>query len=167
MILSLAHAKEKVIEIHDKIDQKSLFYGKLLNWHENLVWHYGIGINDDLIFDTASFHLFSIETQDIHIVPDVQKFTQNITIERLCYAIICFHDWNYGLLGWNCEHLARLIATDCAISYEVKKAPFPIPLLNHNGYHPEAKNILEDCIRKNPYLLTDILCDFPELEDKN
>jgi hypothetical protein len=63
----------------------------------------------------------SLFLQKIHksfFVPDIQKFFPYQTIERLCYALVCFKDWDYGVWGWNCEHLARLVASDSAVSLD-------------------------------------------------
>jgi hypothetical protein len=144
MKISLDLAKERIFEIYQKVDTNSKYYGRLLNWCSLGVWHYGIGISNNLIFDTGSLALFERVDLEIRFVPNVQIFLPSETIDRLCAAILCFHNWDYGLLGWNCEHLARLVATDKAISYEVKKLPFPIPQLNHDGWHPQASRLLNE-----------------------
>jgi len=144
MTISLDIAKERILEMYQKVDINSKYYGRLLNWCSLGVWHYGIGISNNLIFDTASLALFDRVDLDIRLVPNVQNFSPSETIDRLCTAILCFHNWDYGLLGWNCEHFARLVATDKAISYEVKKLLFPIPQLNHDGWHPQASRLLNE-----------------------
>lgn len=160
MSISLDQAHEKILAICQAIDIYSLRYGRLVNWYEGLSWHYGIGLTDDLIFDTGGLSIFSRHPDDFFVVPDVQIFSPQQTIERLFYSIICFKNWDYGLLGWNCEHIARLIATDSAVSYEIKKLPFPIPQFNHDGWHPNAKEILNDFINQNQYLIDDLLLGF-------
>jgi hypothetical protein len=157
MSISLDTAKDRILEIYREIDTKSKYYGRLVNWQATGVWHYGIGISNTLIFDTASLTLFDKLDLDVRLVPDVQKFRQSDTIDRLCTAIMCFHNWDYGLLGWNCEHFARLVSTDLAISYEVKKLPFPLPQLNHNGYHPQATKLLCEYRESHPNLFAEIL----------
>jgi hypothetical protein len=157
MTISIDVAKDRILEIYLKIDTNSKYYGRLLNWCSNGVWHYGIGISNNLIFDTASLALFEPFDLDILLVPNVQKFRPSETIDRLCIAIMCFHNWDYGLLGWNCEHLARLVTTDRAISYEVKKLPFPLPQLNHNGYHPHASKLLNEYQELHPNFFIEIL----------
>jgi hypothetical protein len=94
---------------------------------------------------------------EIQLVPNVQNFSPSETIDRLCTAILCFHNWDYGLLGWNGEHLARLVATDKAISYQVKKLPFPIPQLNHDGWHPQASKLLKEYRESHHDWFTEIL----------
>ena len=157
MAISREQAHQKIIEIHQVMDMKSLFYGRLVNWYEGASWHYGIGLQDNLIFDTGGFSIFTRNSSEFFLVPDVQKFSPNQTIERLCYALVCFKDWDYGLLGWNCEHIARLVASDSAVSYEIKKLSFPIPQLNHDGWHPDARDILKSFIDQNQYLISDAL----------
>lgn len=144
MTISLDIAKERILDMYQKVDTNSKYYGRLLNWCSLGVWHYGIGISNNLIFDTASLALFDRVDLDIRLVPNVQNFSPSETIDRLCTAVLCFHNWDYGLLGWNCEHFARLVATDKAISYEVKKLLFPIPQLNHDGWHPQASRLLNE-----------------------
>ena len=150
MTISLDIAKERILEMYQKVDTNSKYYGRLLNWCSVGVWHYGIGISNNLIFDTASLALFDRVDLDIRLVPNVQNFSPSETIDRLCTAILCFHTWNYGLLGWNCEHFARLVATDKAISYEVKKLLFPIPQLNNDGWHPQASRLLNEYRESHP-----------------
>jgi hypothetical protein len=161
MAISLDEDNQKIIEIHQVMNTNSRFYGHLVNWYEGISWHYGIGLDENLIFDTGGLSIFTRNPSEFFIVPDVQKFSPYQTIERLCYALICFKDWDYGLLGWNCEHVARLVASDSAVSYEIKKLPFPIPQINHGGWHPNARNILDSFIDQNRYLINDTLTTFP------
>lgn len=157
MAISLDTAKERILEIYQKIDSNSHYYGRLLNWRGSGVCHYGIGISDCLIFDTGGLVLFEPVNLDVRFVPDVQKFDPTETIDRLCSAVLCFHSWDYGLLGWNCEHLARLVATGGAISYEIKKLPFPLPQLNSDGYHHQASRMLDKYRESHPNLFCDVL----------
>jgi len=156
MPLSLSQAYQKVLEIYQVMDTKSQRFGRLLNWHEGMSWHYGIGLSDTLIFDPVGKTIFEKNPSKAFDVPDVQKFTPQETIERLCYALVCFRKWHYSSTGWNDEHIARLVASDKAVSYEVKKCLFPIPQMNHDGWHPEAQRILQEFIEQNPNLLSHI-----------
>jgi len=127
---------ERVLEVDT--DLSSPFFGRLLNWShgwsELSIWHYGIGLSSDTIFDTGrglcvfkpDFEpKFVIGVEEVH-------FSPTKTVQRLLHALDVFKDWQYGLLGWNCEHLARLVATGDPVSYEVLKSPPPIPQLNGN-----------------------------------
>ncbi|MBD2104941.1 hypothetical protein [Leptolyngbya sp. FACHB-261] len=139
MALSIEEIEERIRDIKRHVNRDSEFYGKLLNWHD-FVWHYGIGLSDDLIFDTGQgMQTFESRTVNANFVLGIDQiaFNPGETIERLTHALRCFGSWDYGLLGWNCEHFARLIATDVAISYEVQKTLFA--WLNHGGYHPTAQ----------------------------
>jgi hypothetical protein len=158
MTISLDVAKERILETYQNVDTNSQYYGRLLNWYGKSVWNYGIGICNNLVFDTAYLILIDRVDLDIRLVPDVQNFSPSETIDRLCTAILCFHSWNYGLLGWNGEHFARLVATDKAISYQVKKLPFPLPQLNHDGWHPQASALLNEYRVSHPDWFTEILC---------
>lgn len=144
MTISLDLAKERIFDIYQNVDTNSKYYGGLLNWYGKGIYNYGIGISSNLIFDTAYLKLIDSVNLDAKLLTDVQSFIPSETIDRLCTAILCFRNWDYGLLGWNGEHLARLVGTDKAISYEVKKLPFPIPQLNHDGWHPQASRLLNE-----------------------
>ncbi|MBE9174746.1 hypothetical protein IQ225_04485 [Synechocystis salina LEGE 06155] len=156
MALTIEQAQERIIQIYQCIDTRSECFGCLVNWQEGISWHYGIALTNELIFDTAGFNIFEKVRNSFFIVPGVQEYAPKEVVDRLCYFVMCFRDWDYGILGWNCEHAARLIASNQPVSYEVKKALFPVPQLNHNGWHPEAKTIFATFINENPYLLTDI-----------
>jgi hypothetical protein len=92
MPISLDIAKDRILEIYLEVDTNSKYYGRLVNWYATGVWHYGIGINNSLIFDTGAFTLFARADLDIRLVANVQKFKPSETIDRLCTAILCFHD---------------------------------------------------------------------------
>ena len=128
-------------DILKKVDPDSRFYGALLNWKgDDGLWHYGIGLSDRYIFNTGKgLKPFRKKHVKARFVRKASTYPPDKVIQRLVYAVECFKHWDYGLLGWNCEHLARLIATNKAISYEVKNQPWPIPQLNHKGRHPKAK----------------------------
>ena len=132
-------------DILKKADPESRFYGALLNWKgDDGFWHYGIGLSDDYIFDTGrGLQPFAAKHVNAKFVEHVSAYAPEQTLQRLIYALECFNHWDYGLLGWNCEHLARLVATNEPISYEVKNQFWPIPELNHNGIHPTAKEEFE------------------------
>ncbi len=113
---------EKTIETIDLlVNPSSSRYGKLLNW-QNLFdpfWHYGIGLSDTHIFDTGQgLGAFERSAAKFVVGVDQLAFPPDQTIKRLKHALCAFADWNYTLPGWNCEHLARLIATDQPRCYQ-------------------------------------------------
>lgn len=127
----------KIENIKKHIDRQSDCYGKLVNWHSGGFWHYGIGLSDNYIFDLGeNLDVFHKGDREIKFVKKVRHFSPDKTIKRLAHALCCFKDWHYGLLGWNCEHYSRLVATNVAICYQVKNSP--LAFLNHGGYHPTA-----------------------------
>jgi len=133
----------KIENIKNCCNRQSDYYGKLVNWHSDGVWHYGIGLSDDYIFDLGgNLDVFEKGDRKISFVKEVRHFSPDQTIQRLAHALSCFKDWHYGLLGWNCEHYSRLVATNVAICYQVKKSP--LAFLNHGGYHPTAVQDLTD-----------------------
>lgn len=126
----------KIQDMYNHIDSKSQFYGRLINWHSKGVCHYGIGLSDDYLFDLGeNLSVFHKNHRQI-TVSGSKQFAPDVTIQRLAHALRCFREWNYGLLGWNCEHYSRLVATNKAVSYQIKKSP--LAFLNHGGYHPNA-----------------------------
>ncbi|MBD2210745.1 hypothetical protein H6G27_12765 [Nostoc linckia FACHB-104] len=68
-------------------------------------------------------------------------------LERCLIAYEIFKGWHYGVLGWNCEHFARLVATGEAISYQIKESP--LAFLNNNGYHPLAKEMMDKACKSS------------------
>jgi hypothetical protein len=150
MAISLDIAIERILELYQQVDPHSENYGRLINWCGTDGWHYGIGINNKFVFDTAALALIDRVDLDIQLVPNVQTFSPSATIDRLGTAILCFHSWDYGLLGWNCEHLARLVATDKAISYQVQELPAPIAQSHHDGWHPHAGAVLNEYRESHP-----------------
>ncbi|MEC4854046.1 MAG: hypothetical protein SAJ12_23940, partial [Jaaginema sp. PMC 1079.18] len=142
--------------IYPTLDSTSEYYGKLLNWcGQDGFWHYGIGLSDTKIFDTGRGKtIFDRDCVDAKLVLGIEDivFPPQATIERLSYARECFQHWDYGLLGWNCEHLARLVATNVPISYEVRKTF--LRYFNHDGYHPTAQHDFEQYLKIHaPHLL--------------
>jgi len=142
MGISPEQIEDRIKDIQSKIDPESIFYGKLLNWW-NRNWHYGIGLSDRWIFDTGqSMHPFECRNVGIRFVLNIDhiSFPPDQTIHRLIHAIRRFGWWNYGLLGWNCEHFARLVATDEPVCYEILNQPWPISyFIRGNFRHPHAK----------------------------
>ncbi|WP_198649096.1 hypothetical protein [Cyanothece sp. BG0011] len=126
--------------IKDQSNTNSKFYGRLLEWSD-ITNHYGIGLSDEYLFSTGEFPdlLPMFKYQDKLKLTPTKALKPNLVIERLIYALDCFKDWHYGLLGWNCEHYARLVATNEALSYQVKLSP--LAFLNNGGYNPDAVRV--------------------------
>lgn len=127
-------------EIKAEIDPNSKFYGRLLEWSD-ITNHYGIGLSDKYLFSTGEFPalLPMLKYQDKLKLTPTKALKPNLVIERLIYALDCFKTWHYGLLGWNCEHYTRLVATNQALSYQVKLSP--LAFLNNGGYNPDAVHV--------------------------
>ncbi len=148
MAISNDELETKINGILQNVDPTSQFYGRLLNWQgADSFWHYGIGLSDTQIFDTGRgwqpFERHYVDTKFVLGIDEI-SYAPDKTIKRLIHALRCFKNWDYGLLGWNCEHLGRLVATNQPISYEVRRQPWPIPQLNHDGWHPTAEHDLRD-----------------------
>jgi len=130
--------------------------GRLLNWqnHGDPFWHYGIGISDLHVFDTGrGLRVFERPSCRNVLGVDSIHYPPTITIGRLKHAIDVFGGWKYSLLGWNCEHLARLVATNRPRCYQSKLAWW-MAGLDPNGDHKIAKEVLENHLRMNaPELL--------------
>ncbi|MDJ0632460.1 MAG: hypothetical protein QNJ34_04630 [Xenococcaceae cyanobacterium MO_188.B29] len=128
-------------EIEAKVNPNSGIYGKLLEWQEGFTNHYAIGLSDEYMFSPGErFSVLQTSQYNLKLTP-TKALHSHLVIQRLIYALDCFKKWNYGLLGWNCEHYARLVATNEALSYQVKFSP--LAFLNNGGYHPDAVNIFQ------------------------
>jgi hypothetical protein len=133
-------------EIEGKANPNSKVYGKLLEWQEGSIDHYAIGLSDDYMFSPGGiFSVIQTSKYTLKLTP-TKALPPHLVIQRLIYALDCFKTWNYGLLGWNCEHYARLVATNEALSYQVKFSP--LAFLNNGGYHPEAVNIFQKYLQQ-------------------
>ena len=103
------------------MDPCSKRFGQLLNWQNppDPFWHYGIGLSETHIFDTGQ-GLCPFERSDAKFVMGIEdiSFEPHKTIDRLKHALNVFADWQYNFMGWNCEHLGRLIATDQPRCYQ-------------------------------------------------
>ncbi|WP_242045764.1 MULTISPECIES: serine/threonine protein kinase [unclassified Calothrix] len=104
--------------------------------------HYHITISKTHAFNFGGngFAIFPIPRQ-AQRVQHVTLLDRKTVLARCLIAYELFKDWHYGVLGWNCEHFARLVTTGEAISYQVKESP--LAFLNHNGYHPLAKEMMD------------------------
>ena len=133
-------------EIESYADNRSWRYGQLLNWPDPIwpIWHYGIGLSDSHIFDTGGCWR-AFEKGDARRVIGVDHllFPPQTIVNRLRIAVTCFKSWDYHLIGWNCEHLARLVATGNAISYEVRSKLICGDGINYDANHLLSKS-LED-----------------------
>ncbi|MGQ4647562.1 hypothetical protein [Lyngbya aestuarii] len=137
---------KKIDEINRFIDPSSRRYGRLLNWQNPFdpFWHYGIGLSNRHIFDTGR-GLRSFERENAKFVVGIDHITfePNQTIERLKYALSVFCSWEYTIPGWNCEHLARLIATDEPRCYQSQPIWF-LCNLTPSGEHKNARQVFRN-----------------------
>lgn len=128
------------------VDYQSLNAGMLI-YDQDSALHYHITISDTHAFNFGAngFAVFPIPSNS-EKARHVKLLSREEVLDRCLIAYQLFKDWNYGILGWNCEHFARLVTTDTAISYQVKESP--LAFLNHNGYHPLAKEMMEKACQK-------------------
>jgi hypothetical protein len=99
-------------------------------------------------FGGNGFAVFRIPTVS-YSVESVTLLPKKEVLDRCLIAYELFKTWDYGLLGWNCEHFARLVTTDEAISYQVKESI--LAFLNNNGYHPLAKEMMDKACQTAKY----------------
>ena len=138
--------EDKIIrEFKTHVDYKSSKAGLLIHHKESssdLALHYHITISDTHAFNFGEngFAVFRIPTVS-YSVESVTLLPKKEVLDRCLIAYELFKNWDYGLLGWNCEHFARLVTTDEAISYQVKESI--LAFLNNNGYHPLAKEMMD------------------------
>lgn len=156
MSLPRDQIKTTIAAIDALAEPSSHRYGQLLQWQNflNPVWHYGIGLSDTHILDTGGI-LRPVESRNGTRVLGIDHlaFAPEQTIERAKQALYVFAGWDYNLLGWNCEHLGRLIATDQPRCYQSRPVWF-LCNLTPNGDHKTAQRLLRDHLRQvNPGLL--------------
>ena len=149
--------EKKIAGIDHYANPSSNRYGKLLNWQNSPdpFWHYGIGLSDTHIFDTGQ-GLCPFKRHDAKMVIGIDHiaFSPEQTIKRLKQALYVFGHWEYNVFGWNCEHLARLIATDKPRCYQSKKIWF-FCNLTPKGDHKSARQIFKDHLKKfDPSLIS-------------
>lgn len=138
-----------ISEIDRYSDPSSPSYGRLLHWQDlpNPVWHYGIGLSDRYIFDPIGLQAFTKKQARPVLGIDSIALSPEITIQRLKYALTVFKDWRYNLLGWNCEHLSRLIATDQPRCYQSKPVWWMCNL-TPEGDHKIARQVLTGYLKQ-------------------
>lgn len=143
--------EDKIIrDFKNYVDYNSNNAGYLIHHREHRkdpTLHYHITISDTHAFNFGGngFSVFRTPKQSkrakyINLLPKKE------VLDRCLIAYELFKDWDYGILGWNCEHFARLVTTGKAISYQVKESP--LAFLNNNGYHPLAKEMMDKTYRK-------------------
>ncbi|WP_086689307.1 serine/threonine-protein kinase [Nostoc sp. T09] len=132
-------------EFSGHVDYDSLKAGLLIHHKDHRkdpTLHYHITISNTHAFNFGGngFAVFPIPHK-AKTARNVKFLDRKEVLDRCLIAYELFKDWHYGVLGWNCEHFARLVTTDEAISYQVKKSP--LAFLNNNGYHPLAKEMMD------------------------
>ena len=146
--------EDKIIhEFKTHVDYKSSTAGLLIHHKESssdLALHYHITISDTHAFNFGGngFAVFRIPTVS-YSVESVTLLPKKEVLDRCLIAYELFKTWDYGLLGWNCEHFARLVTTGEAISYQVKESI--LAFLNNNGYHPLAKEMMDKACQTAKY----------------
>lgn len=134
-----------------RLDPKSPRYGRLLNWQNppGPFWHYGIGLSDLEIFDTGQgLRAFQREEAKLVILSGDEAIAPPIVIRRLSTAAEFFDSWKYNFLGWNCEHLARLVATGKARCYQSQSIWWACDLTS-KGDHRSAARLFEEYLLNN------------------
>jgi hypothetical protein len=150
MLLSPDQIEKTIEDINCFINPSSKRYGRLLNW-QNLAdpfWHYGIGLSGTHIFDTGR-GLRPFEKSEAKPVVGINHiaFDPDQTILRLKCALYAFADWNYSFLGWNCEHLGRLIATDQPRCYQSRPIWW-LCNLTPEGDHKAAQQFFQSYLKE-------------------
>ncbi|WP_228019771.1 serine/threonine-protein kinase [Sphaerospermopsis sp. LEGE 08334] len=144
---------QMIREFNNHVDYNSNNAGYLIHHKDHRkdpTLHYHITISDIHAFNFGGngFAVFRIPRK-YHIVKSVTLLPRKEVLDRCLIAYQLFKDWDYGILGWNCEHFARLVTTGEAISYQVKESPLAI--FNNNGYHPLAKEMMEKACRETNF----------------
>nr|WP_236117307.1 protein kinase [Hassalia byssoidea] len=141
---------EKAIHaFYAHVDYNSSNAGLLIHHREHRkdpTLHYHITISDTHCFNFGGngFAVFPIPRKAKRAV-HVKLLDRKDVLDRCLIAYQLFQDWDYGILGWNCEHFARLVTSGEAISYQVKESP--LAFFNNNGYNPRAKEMMDKAYR--------------------
>lgn len=149
MPLSPEQIKKVIEDINRLANPASPRYGRLLQWQNlpNPAWHYGIGLSDTHIFDTGGgLQPFKKHNAKPVLGINAIAFPPDQTIERLKYSLHVFGSWQYNLLGWNCEHLSRLIATDQPRCYQSRPIHW-LCNLTPEGDHKTAQQIFQNHLK--------------------
>ena len=126
----------------DLVDYQSPNAGLLIH-HWDGIWHFHITISETHAFGFGEngFAIYTIPPNSQQVTK-IKLLTKQEVLDRCLIAYQLFKEWQFGLLGWNCEHFARLVATGEAVSYQVKHSVLGV--LNHGGYHPLAKKLMDE-----------------------
>ena len=136
----------KLQDIRNHVDPTSKYYGRLLEWKDADyfgVLHYGIGLSDNKICSGGHYVTFDRKwNPDARIINEDISFEPYVVINRLYAAIEAFKDWDYSVFGWNCEHVARLLAYNDPKCYQTIPVFF---LCNQTrwGQHKTAKEYFQ------------------------
>ncbi|XFA73609.1 hypothetical protein RYO59_001858 [Thermosynechococcaceae cyanobacterium Okahandja] len=146
MGLSEQEIQQHIAAIDALSNPASPKYGRLLCWQNpwDPVWHYGIGLSDIAIFDTGQRRC-PFERPSASVVTGLGEIAlpPAKTIGRLKHALWVFADWEYNFLGWNCEHLSRLIATDQPRCYQSRPLWW-LANLTPAGEHKTAHHVFQN-----------------------
>ncbi len=137
---SRSHPDDIIRLFNFHVDYDSPNVGRLIH-HRDGFLHYHITISDTHAFNFGAngFAVFPIPSKAKR-ARHVELLDRREVLNRCLIAYQLFKDWDHSILGWNCEHFARLVTTGEAISYQTKKSP--LAQLNHDGYHPLAKEMM-------------------------
>ena len=157
--------KEEVERILKDLDnhiiKESEYYGKMLKWPNNpFVYGFVIGLSDNYYFDLGTNLRATRITkeQKLEFVYDGKPpFEPEIVIQRLRFAVECFKDYVYETIKWNSEHYARLVATNEAVSYQIKKLRF-----SGDGRNKVAEATYDEYLRESQ-----IKSSEKQIEDSN
>ena len=144
--LPLQEIQKIIADIECLVDPLSDRYGRLLNWQNppDPFWHYGIGLSDTHIFDTGQ-GLRPFERKEAKLVIGIDDiaFEPAQVIDRVKQSLHVFSDWEYNFVGWNCEHLGRLVATDRPRCYQ-SSFLWWMCNMSPDGDHKTAQQIFRD-----------------------
>ncbi len=150
-IVNSQQIEKAIYAFYTHVDYNSPNAGLLIHHREHRkdpTLHYHITISDTHCFNFGvnGFAVFPIPLE-AKKARHIKLLPRKDVLDRCVIAYQLFQDWDYGVLGWNCEHFARLVTTGEAISYQVKESF--LAFLNNNGYHPLAKEMIDQASRSH------------------
>ena len=106
--------------------------GRLIQKPGGLVTHYGVALSNHKAMAWGGVELGSKGCLVIHdIGPEFSdtQWVMHLPLDQIKHnllgSVAAFHNemWLYSLIGWNCEHWARLVTTGQPISYQMRSWP--------------------------------------------
>ncbi len=128
-------ADDLLDQIKLKLDLDSMRSLRLVHSRRAAYYHYAVALSDTVQISwypnienyaqcIGVFRMGNLSA-DFEDARWVKYQRRNAILASLFGSVEAFHlNWDYGLIGWNCEHWSRLITTGFPVSYQCKEKVF-------------------------------------------